>query len=199
MGWFDKPGEMEPAVAQALRLARDWDLPFSARSITRDEQVERRHRTIPLWLIGYAVLAFLLLLMVAGTAGGVVRGFFAVAVALPILVGFGFLVQRAGRDWAARPGIRDPRTSVEIGADGIIVRGDDGAFGMRWFEIKASIRHSDPQEETGFAGLEIDSPLGRIDLCDQHYHDGRTAAALIVRGLHDAYWQREREKVERIL
>ena len=199
MGWFDNPGKMDPAVTQALRLAQNWDLPFSARSVTRAEQVDRRHRTIPLWLIGYGLLALLILLMVAATAGGVGRAIFAVAIALPVLVGFGFLVQRAGRDWASRPGTRDPRNSVEIGADGIIVRGEDAAHGMRWFEIKASIRYSDAEEETGFAGLAIDSPLGRIDLCDRYYHDGRTAAALIVRGLHDAYWQRERDKVERIL
>ena len=41
-------------------------------------------------------------------------------------------------------------------------------------------------------------PLGQIELKHETYRNGRSAAALIVRGMHDAYWQSERDRVERV-
>lgn len=198
MDWFEKPDDWAPVVAKARGIARDFDLPFAARSLTDDERVARRTRRIPWWLVGYGLLAALILLLVVGSAGSPGRAILAGAIALPVLGGFGVLVKRAAHDWAGRHGIGDPAITVEIGADGIIVRGADGAYGMRWTEIEAGIIHADEEEETGFAGLSIESPLGRVALCDAHYNDGRAAAALIVRGMHDDHVRREREKVERI-
>ena len=203
MDWFGKTiSGMDPGVAKALALARDWSLPFTARSLTHDERVDQRTSTIPLWLLGYGLFAILILLVVFGSGlgyGGVAGALVATVIAVPMLIGFGFVVQRMAHDWASRPGHRDPGISIEIGADGIVVSGADGVHPLPWREIKASIINADEEEETGFAGLAIECPLGRIELRDSGFNDGRTAAALIVRGMHDDHVRREREKVERFI
>jgi hypothetical protein len=199
MGWFDTPDESEPAAQHALRVARkkSLSLPMTVRSRTQAEFLgfHRRHA----WFLAaiYIVLVGGIIIGLALDGGQQSRDILKVAAPFSALCGlllvalFWWKLQRH-RDY------RDPGLAIDIGADGIIVRGAGGDYGMRWHEIDVQFNWMRVKNGIYFIGLWLQSPLGLVDLKDETYRHGRNAAALIVRGLHDAYHARQRAKIERI-
>ena len=197
MGWFDNPRECEPAIDHALKIARNRKLPITARSRTLAE-LNRFHGRLALFLGAlYVFLIGGLLLSVALDSGQQSR--WILAVAAPIAVAGGLLIPLLAL-WRRRKNAkyRDPGITVQVGADGIIASraGDD--YGIRWHEIDAQLNWVTVKHGVAFVGMWLQSPLGQIELKEETYRNGRSAAALIVRGMHDAYWQNERKRVERV-
>lgn len=197
MGWFDNPRECEPAIEHAVKIARNKKLPITARSRTLAE-LNRFHGRLALFLGAvYVCLIGGLLLSVALDSGQASRSI--LIVAAPIAVAGGLLIPLLAR-WRRQKNAkyRDPGIEVQVGADGIIVSGAGGDYGIRWHEIDAQLNWITVKHGTAFVGTWLHSPLGLIDLREETYRNGRSAAALIVRGMHDDYWRTERDKVERV-
>lgn len=197
MGWFDRPDATEPAVEDALRMASGKALPVTARSYTPAEFKGRHARIVWVMTGLYAGMVTLILLPVALSDSPADRD--ALPFAVPVAVIGGLVIFLAYR-WRMRrtAGYRDPGFAVDVGADGIIVRGVGGEFGMRWHEIDARVNWMSIKSGIHFIGLWVESPLGLVDLRDETYRSGRIAAALIVRGMYDAYQAREAARIERI-
>jgi len=197
LGWFDDPDESEPAVQDALRIAKGKSLPVAVRSCTRAEYLGRFRKIAMIGLAGYLLFGGIILLGLVLEGGSENRMMVMVVVPL-IAIGalFIWLVMR----WRMRRSGKylDPGIAVEVGADGIIVRGSGGAYGMRWHEIEARPIWVTIKSGIHFIGLWLQSPLGWVQLTEEYYRDGRIAAALIVRGMHDDYHARQKARVERI-
>jgi hypothetical protein len=197
MNWFDNPDETTPALNDALRHAKSRALPVTARSHTAAVYIAR-HRRLGLILVTvYFALVGAILLAVALDEGEANRSTLMVVAPVSLLGGFGlYLLVR----WRMRRhgDYRDPGIEVEVGADGIVVRGAGGAHGLRWHEIEAKLNWLQIKGNVYFVGLWVQSPLGQVDLREETYRDGRIAAALIVQGMHEDHQAREKAKIERI-
>ena len=197
MGWFDDPDESEPAVQHALKIARKKSLPVTARSRTLTEYLGQQRKAA---YIAIGIFAFF--------AGGILLGLafdsgldsqrmlpwvaaFVLACGLLLYFGLRWKMRREGA-------YRDPGLEVDVGADGIIVRGTAGAYGQRWNEIEAQPMWISIKNGIHFTGLWVQSAHGWVQLTEGHYHKGLAAAALIVRGMHDDFHARQRARVERI-
>ena len=197
MGWFDDPDETAPAVEDALKHARSRALPVTASSHTEAVYVAR-FRRIGL-IMGAIYFGFAGLILLGLALDGGQESWSILTVAAPFSLLGGLAIYLAMRWRMRRYGeYRDPGLVVEVGADGIIVRGAGGAHGLRWVEIDAAVNWLQIKGNVYFVGLWVQSPLGQVDLREETYRDGRIAAALIVRGKHDDYHARQRAKVERI-
>jgi len=163
----------------------------TARSLTAAEMRLRSWRRIFLYALPFTPLA---LLMVLASRNDNPQERLELAITGLVFLLIGGLVARW---WLRRQAAyRDPRIKVEAGADGIIVTAPDGAQGMRWSEIEAKIVHY--QTRGGglhYCGLWLETPFGMVDLCDERFRNGKTAAAVIIRGKVLAEETRQRAKV----
>jgi hypothetical protein len=197
LGWFDDPDEGEPAVQHALRIASDKAPPVMARSCTRAEYLGRFRKIAIIVSTIYALIGGLILLGLALDSGQASRGLLAVAASM---LAIGALIIWLAIRWRMRRSgdYRDPGIAVDVGGDGIIVRGPGGNHGIRWQEIEARPTWVTIKSNVHFIGLWVQSPFGAVQLDEQRYQNGHIAAALIVRGIHEDYHARQKAKVERI-
>ena len=189
MGWLDATDD-DLAVEKAIKLANRARLPVVARSLTGAEMRFRNWRLVVLGGLGFALFA---LLMAALSARAPFQEQAEMATFVLVLAVVCFLVARW---WLRRhAAYRDPRITIEVGADGIIVTAPDGAQGMRWSEIEAEIVHYRTRQGLYYRGISLESPFGTIDLRDARYRHGRTAASVIIRGKVLAEETRQRAKI----
>lgn len=198
MGWFYKEDEAHLAAQAGVKLAdKKAVLPLTARSHTPVEfAAVARRRIFLLWSV-YIFLAGGTLVGLALDKGNESR--IILTYAGPLVLAGAVLIY-AGMRWRARrDGVyRDPGISVEVGADGIVLRNGEGAYGQSWLEIVAHVNWSSDRRGLHFHGLWLDGPVGRVDLRDECYRNGRIAAGAIARGMIGAHDEAAREKVERI-
>ena len=197
MSWFEDSYEGESAVQHALRIARDKALPVTARSCTRAEYRGRFRKIAIIVSTIYGLFGGAILLGVALDSGQASQMLLPAAA---LTLAIGALIILLAICWRMRSGgeYRDPGIAVDVGADGIIVRGAAGNHGMRWHEIEARPTWVTIKSNVHFIGLWVQSPFGWVQLDEQHYQNGHAAAALIVRGIHDDYHARQKARVERI-
>jgi hypothetical protein len=197
MGWFDNPDETAPALNDALRHAKSHSPPITTHSHTAAVYIARFRRLALILGAVYFALAGLILLGLAFEGGQQSGSILMVAAPFSLLGGLAIWLAMRWR--MRRHGdYRDPRIEVEVGADGIVVRGAGGAHGLRWHEIEAKLNWLQIKGNVYFVGVWVQSPLGQVDLREETYRDGRTAAALIVHGMHEDHQAREKAKIERI-
>ena len=201
MGKRDDGYAVEEAAEQAIRLAEARALPVAAFSLSTDA-VGRTHRMRQrlVAVLAVAGLALFALVVLSGIGDGINgRG-----EAVEVISGGLVLAAAAiflGLQWRKRRRLayRDPQLRVEVGADGLIVTGPDGAYGQRWSEVEANVQWASSRHGgIVFVGLWLQSPLGTVDLRDDRFRDGRAAAAAIVAGMNAARLGAERAKVEQI-
>ena len=197
MGWFDNSDESEPAISHALTIARKKSLPLTARSCTKAEYLGRYRK------FAYITIGIYLLFGGGILIGPMIEGGreneMVLAFAGPLLIAGLLLIWLVMRWRIRRNGkYQDPGLAVDVGADGIIVRGAGGDHGMRWHEIEARPIWISIKSGIHFTGLWVQSPLGWVQLSDEFYRQGLAAAALIVRGMHDDYHARQKARIERI-
>ena len=92
----------------------------------------------------------------------------------------------------------DPGIGVDVHHDGIRVSwgGEEHAIAFDAVEASLTIQWSDGSAY--FKGMKLESPIGLIELDDETFDRGCSAAAAIVQGMHWAREERDRLRRERL-
>ncbi len=171
---------------QAISHAGGLALPVSARTLTRAEAVARDgNKAFLLYILGlFAALVGLALILQSGDPWPR-KVAWAVLLAM---VGYAmFLVARAHE--RRRSAYADPEIVVDVTDDGISVRNPAGTHRLPDDALRWEFFHLSNDGGVIFMGIRLDTPLGRLELYDEHFVGGRNAAAAIA-------LRAEREKVE---
>ena len=165
-------------LTQALRAAQGKLPPATARSRTREEARHRAGATGRFLLRAYAVLMALSLAAAAFT-----DGLETLQIGVPIAAFFGF---------AAWFGLRlipdhnakyvDPQLILEVTEAGVTLHGKDQVHEIGWDALDAEPIANREIRSPVFAGLSLETPLGRLRLDEERFDGGYLAAALIVAG-----------------
>jgi hypothetical protein len=167
-------------LGKALGLeAGDVPLPVSARSLTRAEVRARDWREIR-WLVPaylFLLLAALATVALADTIPGRVRWlpllFAAGAVALAV-----FAWTRMRRRWR----YEDPKIAVDVAEDSLTLTSAGDTVVKSYDDLNVvRIVTVAPRKSLYFAGVVLDTELGRIVLGDPAFAGGNAAAGAILR------------------
>lgn len=158
-------------------------VPCTARSLTEGEARSSEIRragvatTIVLGMAilwaGYALTATPVSEVLIPTGGGLAL----IAVMVALITGFRL---------RKRYGYRDPRATVEIGAEEVVVTGP-AARDSRAYAALAPIELLSGSSEGSryFIGIVLDTKLGPIRLEDDQYHQGKAAAGAILKRMDE--------------
>lgn len=170
------------ARAMANDLGRRQPLPLIARSRTRAE-IDKRSRLFTIVVLAiFCPLAFAALAALT-FSGGRETGDLGAAMTLLVIgliIGIFAFGEFRARKWR---GYRDPEIVIEVRDDGIAIRSPGGSSTLPYrdaqFSFTTMLLVTKFSTSKVFVGIELDTPLGKLRIDDDHYRPGRVAAAAI--------------------
>ncbi len=171
---------------QAIGQAEGLTLPVTARTLTKAEAVAKDggKAFILYILMLFAALIGLTLILQSGEEWPRKAGW----AALLAMVTYGMFIMARARE-RRRSAYVDPEIVVDVAPGGVSVRNPAGTHVLAADDLRWDFFHLSSDGSVIFMGIKLDTPLGRLELYDEHYVGGKNAAAAIV------VWA-EREKVE---
>jgi hypothetical protein len=196
MSWLDGKNDVAQATGLAIAEAARLTLPIATRSCTRNEVLGRHHDPAQLALIFYAIIPLIVVPALAIGSPSPPRTL--VIGEMLALIGFWlvFLLSRGIGRKGAR--YRDPGIRIEVREDGIRVVAPVGEELLSWDEAVIEVLPVNYRNIIHFGGIRLDTRFGPQRVDGIWYHEGRKAAAAIVRRASEAHTARERAKLGRI-
>ena len=162
---------------QAISLGSGLALPVTARSLTRTEAAGKDGGPAAiLYLMTFASCLILIALVLQSGADPLQT----IAWILAILGGSGLMFGAARKRQRRRFAYVDPEIMIEVAERGVMLSHPAGTHDIAAADLRWDYVHVSHDGSVTFMGIRLATPLGALELYDDHYVDGKKAAAAIV-------------------